>query len=285
MPDTVFTEDIVKFIDSTENAETWIWDFGDDYGKSTDRNPEYLYKSQGSYTVTLNVNNKFSAQKTITVKPRPITPQKINQASDWTRDTTSKIKVLTNTSDKYNNGSSGKVSSGSTNSTVLTKTVVKNVYTQTVEMYNIPYDKRPIKYGGGDGDYGGHILISGRVELEISPDRKKVFAAVYAEFIENGGWKNTQARIDGNIKSGQIELEFATTGKIIKEILTDKKVEYFYWSSPKGNHAPKFINYDSFVHRIELYGDTEGKEFLKDGTTKCLFRIYFNDFKIRLTDE
>lgn len=43
----------VQFTNSSENADEYAWDFGDDIGSSTDENPAYTYDEEGTYTVTL----------------------------------------------------------------------------------------------------------------------------------------------------------------------------------------------------------------------------------------
>jgi PKD repeat protein len=49
------------FIDSSTDSDgsvvSWSWDFGDDVGSSTDRNPIYTYSSDGVYAVTLTVSD------------------------------------------------------------------------------------------------------------------------------------------------------------------------------------------------------------------------------------
>jgi parallel beta-helix repeat protein len=47
----------VKFIDISDNANSWEWDFGDG-NISSERNPEYTYTASGNYTVTLTVSNE-----------------------------------------------------------------------------------------------------------------------------------------------------------------------------------------------------------------------------------
>jgi PKD repeat protein len=47
----------VKFVDISDNANTWEWDFGDG-NISTERNPEYTYTAPGNYTISLKVSNE-----------------------------------------------------------------------------------------------------------------------------------------------------------------------------------------------------------------------------------
>jgi len=46
----------VTFFDQSTNATSWAWDFGDG-GTSTDKNPSYVYKNPGTYTVSLVASN------------------------------------------------------------------------------------------------------------------------------------------------------------------------------------------------------------------------------------
>ncbi|MEL6131826.1 MAG: PKD domain-containing protein [Bacteroidota bacterium] len=57
--DTLCTTDAILFINTSTNATTYDWDFGDG-GSSTEENPAYSYASPGTYTVTLiTENNTF----------------------------------------------------------------------------------------------------------------------------------------------------------------------------------------------------------------------------------
>lgn len=47
----------VKFTDISDNANTWVWDFGDG-NISSERNPEYTYNAPGNYTVSLTASNE-----------------------------------------------------------------------------------------------------------------------------------------------------------------------------------------------------------------------------------
>ncbi|HWR25557.1 MAG TPA: PGF-pre-PGF domain-containing protein [Methanosarcina sp.] len=49
----------VQFTDTSRGTPTsWLWNFGDG-SKSTDRNPIHTYSTEGIYTVTLTVSNKY----------------------------------------------------------------------------------------------------------------------------------------------------------------------------------------------------------------------------------
>jgi PKD repeat protein len=48
----------VNFTDlSTGSPTSWLWDFGDSVGTSTDQNPSYTYSTPGAYTVALTATN------------------------------------------------------------------------------------------------------------------------------------------------------------------------------------------------------------------------------------
>lgn len=47
----------IHFINSSKNAVSYDWSFGDGYG-SSDENPDYIYNSTGKYTITLTATGK-----------------------------------------------------------------------------------------------------------------------------------------------------------------------------------------------------------------------------------
>lgn len=56
----------IQFFDSSKNASTWLWNFGDDE-TSTDKNPIHFYASQGVYNVSLTVTDTNDCSHTMTV--------------------------------------------------------------------------------------------------------------------------------------------------------------------------------------------------------------------------
>jgi PKD domain/Transglutaminase-like superfamily len=59
-PENISYGDTIYFQNCSENATSYIWDFGD--GTSVlDENPSYKYREFGSYTVTLGVENEFGS--------------------------------------------------------------------------------------------------------------------------------------------------------------------------------------------------------------------------------
>jgi PKD repeat protein len=76
-PTADFTADVteglepltVQFTDESQPASyisSWLWDFGDDEGTSTERHPEYTYQAPGSYTVSLTVTTIMDESDTLT---------------------------------------------------------------------------------------------------------------------------------------------------------------------------------------------------------------------------
>lgn len=69
---TVNTE--VAFTNCSENADAYLWEFGDD-STSTKANPVHVYEEPGEYLVILTASNDYSSQKdslTITVESAPV---------------------------------------------------------------------------------------------------------------------------------------------------------------------------------------------------------------------
>ncbi len=70
---------LASFSDLSKNAVSWQWNFGDGSPIATARNPAYLYKKQGEYTVTLSIRDVYgctaSASKKIKIINRANPPQ------------------------------------------------------------------------------------------------------------------------------------------------------------------------------------------------------------------
>ncbi len=56
---------LVNFTDASTGATSWLWDFGDGVGTSTQQNPGYTYNAAGTYTVTLTATNSCGADDEI----------------------------------------------------------------------------------------------------------------------------------------------------------------------------------------------------------------------------
>ncbi|MDP5230201.1 MAG: PKD domain-containing protein [Cellulophaga sp.] len=63
---TGLNERTVSFENSSLSAVSYLWDFGDNVGTSTDENPSYEYPNFGTYTVTLTVTDRFGNEETTT---------------------------------------------------------------------------------------------------------------------------------------------------------------------------------------------------------------------------
>jgi PKD repeat protein len=79
----------VTFTNTSANATSYTWDFGDSLGTSTDENPIYTYTNAGTYTVKVvatkdGVSDEFSGDVTIEADPNLITNGGFDDASDWT---------------------------------------------------------------------------------------------------------------------------------------------------------------------------------------------------------
>ena len=58
-----------RFTNKSTNASSYIWDFGDDNGKSTLENPDYIFQENGSFNVKLISNGKGgTSSKVILIK-------------------------------------------------------------------------------------------------------------------------------------------------------------------------------------------------------------------------
>jgi len=76
--------DSTKFVGTpTDAIDTFLWDFGDNSGRSTKSNPAHLYRSPGTYTVVMQINNRcliaegkqpFLITKQVKINPSPAKP-------------------------------------------------------------------------------------------------------------------------------------------------------------------------------------------------------------------
>jgi FOG: PKD repeat len=56
----------VQFTDSSQNATSWSWDFGDGE-TSTDESPVHTYSAAGNYTVTLTASNEMGSASKVSI--------------------------------------------------------------------------------------------------------------------------------------------------------------------------------------------------------------------------
>lgn len=66
-PNPAQAEEAVQFTNTSLNATTYSWDFGDNSGTSTDQDPQYTYIAPGTYIVSLVASNDFGCSDTATV--------------------------------------------------------------------------------------------------------------------------------------------------------------------------------------------------------------------------
>lgn len=70
--------EVIHFVDqSVGKIQSWSWDFGDNRGKSSVSNPEYVFEKPGTYQVTLKLKGVYgdgpdsACSEFITISPRP----------------------------------------------------------------------------------------------------------------------------------------------------------------------------------------------------------------------
>jgi PKD repeat protein len=71
VPASALVDEKVSFADSTVNATSRVWDFGDSTETSAERFPTHRYKHAGRYIVALMVNNSCRDVQQIDIKPQP----------------------------------------------------------------------------------------------------------------------------------------------------------------------------------------------------------------------
>ncbi|MCB0841516.1 MAG: PKD domain-containing protein, partial [Bacteroidetes bacterium] len=82
---------VVNFTDSSTNAVSWFWDFGDGSTANV-ANPSHVYNTPGFYDITLVVENTFGCTDTI-VQPSYV--QIVRPTADFVADTVSGCIPLT----------------------------------------------------------------------------------------------------------------------------------------------------------------------------------------------
>lgn len=81
----------VEFVDSSQGAQTWFWDFGDGT-TSTQQNPIHTFPSQSNYEITLTVTNAQTGCVDSIKKTLPIGTPSADFKADTTRGCT-KLKI------------------------------------------------------------------------------------------------------------------------------------------------------------------------------------------------
>jgi len=62
--------ELIKFIDNTEDAIEWKWEFGDSTETSTNKDPLHVFKKPGEYIVRLTINDICEKEELITIKEK-----------------------------------------------------------------------------------------------------------------------------------------------------------------------------------------------------------------------
>ncbi|WP_229391627.1 PKD domain-containing protein [Methanosarcina sp. DH2] len=97
--DYVFLSAPVQFIDLSENATKWNWDFGDGSG-STKQNPTHTYSATGIYTVRLTVSNSNGTDSklaTVNIVPKGSPAPSYAYIANFNSNTVSVINTANNT--------------------------------------------------------------------------------------------------------------------------------------------------------------------------------------------
>lgn len=80
------TDLTVSFTNASSGATSYLWDFGDNVGTSTDENPTYTYGEEGIYTVKLTATNSDGSTeytKNVTFSPNLIVNGGFDDDSTW----------------------------------------------------------------------------------------------------------------------------------------------------------------------------------------------------------
>ncbi len=70
----------INFVNTSQNADTWVWNFGDGNTNTTDYNAPHTYSTPGVYSMYLAIANNFgvdTAFATIIVYPNPVAGIKV----------------------------------------------------------------------------------------------------------------------------------------------------------------------------------------------------------------
>ncbi|MDR3339940.1 MAG: PKD domain-containing protein [Candidatus Symbiothrix sp.] len=65
----IYQDEIITFMDSTFNAKTWLWEFGNGDESSWSKG-EYKYETTGQYRIRLKVDNSLQKEFYINVRPK-----------------------------------------------------------------------------------------------------------------------------------------------------------------------------------------------------------------------
>ncbi len=122
-------EALIRFIDDTENANSWEWDFGDSTSVGTNREALHNYKNPGEYNVRLLINGICEKNELITIKEKLFVLDSTKLAKFELPDTINVGEVLKVT-DETNNASTWEWRFGETNKANSTEKRAEYTYTE-----------------------------------------------------------------------------------------------------------------------------------------------------------
>ncbi len=67
-PSAPAIDEAISFSDLSSGAVSWNWDFGDNFGTSSNQNPSYTYSSAGTYLVSLEISNSMNCTDTAVIE-------------------------------------------------------------------------------------------------------------------------------------------------------------------------------------------------------------------------
>ena len=68
-PTELYVGEKIYYSDSTRNADTWLWEFGDG-NTSSQRTGNYTFENAGKYMVRLTVDNSLEQRLLVTVRQK-----------------------------------------------------------------------------------------------------------------------------------------------------------------------------------------------------------------------
>ncbi len=110
----------VTFVNSSSGATTYMWDFGDMTGTSTEENPTYTYATAGTYTVELTISD---GTESLTVEEE-VTVSTAALSSPAPTPTTPSADVISIYSDAYTSITGVNLNPGWGQNTVFTEEVI-----------------------------------------------------------------------------------------------------------------------------------------------------------------
>ncbi|CAN5664347.1 hypothetical protein BH11BAC1_BH11BAC1_00060 [soil metagenome] len=170
------------------------------------------------------------------------------------------------------------------------QTIVNSVtfYPVTVNVNSNSYHQLCPNWYSGDDDFGGCLSIPWSVNLFITSSDTKIYAKVYANYIECSNTGYTAAKVDPNLSSNQILLYTAPFGKRIYSINCGCSNSGTVYPNLNQHGTMTLVNTNtnSYLNKMEFIGDTSGPDLPCDGSSeRSRFRVYFKSFDITLINQ